>query len=107
MNSFINNVFRLEGRVALVTGAGSGLGQSFALALARSGASVVIGARRADRLAETAAMISDAGGVVETVELDVTVPDSIGRSSILRQFLACACMRASAGIPLPKLPLCN
>ena len=46
--------FRLDDKVVIVTGASSGLGVSFAQAFAEAGADVVLGARRVDRLAETA-----------------------------------------------------
>jgi len=62
----------LEGTVALVTGASSGLGAHMARVLARSGATVAIGARRADKLADTARAIEDAGGRAFAVDLDVT-----------------------------------
>jgi NADP-dependent 3-hydroxy acid dehydrogenase YdfG len=62
----------LTGRVALVTGASSGIGQATALALARAGASVAVGARRASRLNDLGARIRGEGGTVLATELDVT-----------------------------------
>jgi NADP-dependent 3-hydroxy acid dehydrogenase YdfG len=62
-----------EGKVVLVTGASSGIGEAAALALSKAGARVAIGARRADRLADLA---HRAAGEVLTVELDVTQEQS-------------------------------
>lgn len=67
----------LSGRVALVTGASSGLGEQFARTLARAGAAVVLGARRVDRLKSLRAEIEALGGDAHVVGLDVTDPDSI------------------------------
>ncbi|MEV0151044.1 MULTISPECIES: SDR family oxidoreductase [unclassified Nonomuraea] len=58
-------------KVVLITGAGSGIGRAAARRLARDGHHVVIGARREDRLAETAAAIREAGGSVDARRLDV------------------------------------
>jgi 3-oxoacyl-[acyl-carrier protein] reductase len=65
-------MFSLKGRVALVTGASSGLGQQFARALADNGAAVVLVARRADRLKDFQAELEKAGGRAIAVEADVT-----------------------------------
>jgi 3-oxoacyl-[acyl-carrier protein] reductase len=64
-------IFGLHGKVALVTGASSGLGERFAEVLAENGASVVLVARRADRLAALRARIEAAGGKAIAVEADV------------------------------------
>ncbi|MBB3282190.1 SDR family oxidoreductase [Mitsuaria sp. TWR114] len=67
----------LEGRVALVTGASSGLGAQFARTLAKSGACVVLAARRVERLKALRAEIEAGGGDAHVVQLDVTDIDSI------------------------------
>ncbi len=67
----------LSGRVALVTGASSGLGAQFARTLAAAGAAVVLASRRVDKLKELRAQIEGEGGDAHVVELDVTNHDSI------------------------------
>lgn len=72
-----SKLFDLSGEVALVTGASSGLGEQFAKVLAAHGASVVVAARRADRLAALVDTISGSGGKAHAVELDVADPGAI------------------------------
>ena len=62
-----------EGKVALVTGGGSGIGRATALAFARDGARVVIGNRNVQRGEETVSMIRDAGGTASFKRTDVLV----------------------------------
>ncbi len=62
----------LDGTVALVTGASSGIGEATALALAAHGATVAIAARRKDRLDALATTIRDDGGQALVVEADIT-----------------------------------
>jgi NADP-dependent 3-hydroxy acid dehydrogenase YdfG len=62
---------RLNGTVALVTGASSGIGEATALALAEQGASVAMAARRKDRIDALAARINDAGGTALAIEADI------------------------------------
>jgi NAD(P)-dependent dehydrogenase (short-subunit alcohol dehydrogenase family) len=69
--------FDLSGRIALVTGASSGLGARFARMLAAQGVKVVAGARRLDRLASLAEEIRAAGGQIEPVAMDVEAEASI------------------------------
>ena len=66
---------RLDGKVALVTGASSGLGRYFAQVLAASGAKVALVARREDRIEAVAREINDGGGSAIALPLDVTNRD--------------------------------
>jgi NAD(P)-dependent dehydrogenase (short-subunit alcohol dehydrogenase family) len=67
--------FSLTGKVALVTGASSGLGVAIAQCLAEAGADVVLGARRVDRLEDTRKLVEATGRRALTVQTDVADPD--------------------------------
>jgi NADP-dependent 3-hydroxy acid dehydrogenase YdfG len=69
----------LQGRVALVTGASSGIGEATALALAATGAKVAIAARRADRLEALAKRIAEARGEALVVAADVSLENDAKR----------------------------
>ena len=73
--------FRLNDKIALVTGGSSGIGQACAAALAEYGAHVVIAARGQDRIAETVEAIHNAGGSAEGVELDQSNIEAIKKLS--------------------------
>ena len=77
----ITDLFQLDGRVALVTGASSGLGVAFAQALAEAGADVVLAARRAARLTETAGLVEKAGRRALAVPADVAKPEDCQRAA--------------------------
>jgi len=77
----MSELFSLEGRIALVTGASSGLGHHFAQVLACAGAKVAVAARRTERLRELEALIRGRGGQAAAVALDVT-----DRASVTRAF---------------------
>jgi NAD(P)-dependent dehydrogenase (short-subunit alcohol dehydrogenase family) len=91
MTDFLHRLFSLDGRIALVTGGSSGIGRGMALALAGAGARVVIVARRAALIEETASEIRAAGGTAGSVPADLGDRAGIGP--------ACDRIRAEYGEP--------
>jgi NADP-dependent 3-hydroxy acid dehydrogenase YdfG len=103
----------LQGTVALVTGASSGIGEATALALAEHGAAVAIAARRADRLDDLAGRIRDAGGTVLTLQADVSAQEQaqgavdrtaseLGRLDILINNAGVMLLGPAVGAPLEE-----
>lgn len=75
-----DSLFSLDGRVALVTGASSGLGESFARVLAGAGAKIALAARRGDRLVALAKELQDQGARALPIEVDVSDPAQVARA---------------------------
>ena len=77
MSDSTNQLFRLDGKIALITGASSGLGWHFSKVLAQAGAHVVVAARRKERLQALCDDIVASGGKASAVALDVTDDQSV------------------------------
>ena len=71
------NLFDVSGKVVLITGAGSGLGEGYAQAFGESGATVICAGRNKDRLEDTVRKITESGGTARAFTVDVTDLDSI------------------------------
>ena len=96
----------IEGKVVVITGASSGLGEAAARHLAEQGATVVLGARRADRIDELAAQINAAGGKALALQTDVTDPAQVQAlvDAAVAQFGRIDVMLNNAGL-MPHSPL--
>ena len=103
----MSNIFDVRGRVALVTGASSGLGDNFARRLAAEGAVVAVAARRIDRLQKLVDEIRAAGGRAEAFALDVSDPASVEAAygAITRSLGVPDIVVNNAGIAQAKLAL--
>jgi len=96
----------IEGKVVVITGASSGLGEAAARHLAEQGATVVLGARRADRINELAVQINAAGGKALALQTDVTDPAQVQAlvDAAVAQFGRIDVMLNNAGL-MPHSPL--
>ncbi|MBM0205684.1 SDR family oxidoreductase [Micromonospora sp. STR1s_5] len=100
----MSDIFDMSGRVALVTGAGTGLGARFCSTLAERGAAVVAVARRAEKIEEVVSTIRLRGGSAIAVSADVTSAGSIGDAfdAAERQFGIVDAVVANAGIAIAE-----
>ena len=77
VNAYLDDLFSLDGRTAVITGGSSGIGRGIAVALARAGAAVVIVARGAERIEQTVQELTDAGCRAAGVVGDLGTRDGI------------------------------
>lgn len=100
----MSEMFSLRGRVALVTGASSGIGRVLAQGLAAAGAQVVALARRVERLDELVGEVRQQGGVAKAAQADVTDMESVERAFDLaeRTFGTVDVVVSNAGVSDPR-----
>ena len=94
----------LSGKVAWLTGGGSGIAQAAALELARAGATVVVSGRRAPPLEQTVALVREAGGTAHAAPLDVSASADVTRvaAGLVERYGAVDILVNSAGTNVPK-----
>ncbi|MBD3924275.1 glucose 1-dehydrogenase [Nocardioides cavernae] len=99
----MHDLFSVDGRVAVVTGASSGIGARYAAVLADAGARVVVAARRQDRLESLAVELSQRGGDVIAMPCDVSEPQEVERllSDVVKHHGRIDVMINNAGVAPP------
>jgi len=96
-----------DGKISIVTGAGSGIGRAVSVALQAAGYSVVLAGRRAEKLEQTAALANAAGGRLLVVPTDVSQPDSVRAlfAKTLETFGRLDLLFNNAGSNAPGIPM--
>jgi len=103
----IQDLFSLQGEVAIITGAGRGIGRAIAIAFAQAGASVVCAARTQADIDDTATQCRQAGGKALAISCDVSSEDDLAKlvQSRLEQFGKISILANNAGGAYPNDPL--
>lgn len=98
---------RLQDKIAIITGAGSGIGAETALLFASEGAAVVVADLNEEGAQKTAAQITDNGGQAHPVEVDVADIDSLDNlmSTTASRFGGIDVLHNNAGVPMPVTPI--
>jgi NAD(P)-dependent dehydrogenase (short-subunit alcohol dehydrogenase family) len=96
-----------NGRIALVTGAGSGIGRASAIALQTNGYSVILAGRRAEPLEKTARMAGQSGGRMVVAPTDVSQPESVSAlfARVKQEFGRLDVLFNNAGLNAPGIPI--
>ena len=99
------SLFSLKGRIALISGASSGLGKHFAQVLSGASAHVVVAARRANKLTSLVQTLCDQGGMADAITSDVTSRESVRKAfeAFDAQFSQLDILVNNAGIANPPL----